>query len=384
MRVMAWRWVWGWLLAGALGAAWADDAARKAEGRLGGDLFVAGSTVTVSEPTSGDLFAAGGSIDVDAPVGGDAVLAGGKLRLSADVAQSVYAAGGQVSLHGKVGRSVRVLGGELHLGPKAEVGGNVSMAGGQVTLRGTVKGHVQAGSGRVLIDGPVGGDVVAGAGELELGPNARIEGQLRWRSGNPIRQDPAAQVRGGISRIEMPASAARPRERERDWAPSAAGDGERGRPLAWLWTAGLVLLAAVLLAGLPHFHEGLSTTLRERPGLSLALGFAWLVCVPVAAVVLAITLLGIPLALIVLLAYLALLPLAYVGAGIGLGDWALRRLKAEAAGRLPWRIGATAAVLILLALAGRLPWVGGLLGLLVLLAGLGALLLHFSARWRAA
>jgi hypothetical protein len=363
-------WILG-LLVGAVGPAAAAEA--PAEQRLGGDLFIAGGAVTVDQPVSGDLIAMGGSIDVDAPVAGDAVVAGGKLRFGVDVAGSLYAAGGRVTVAGKVGRNLRTAGGQTELGPKSEVGGNLSIAGGQVRLLGAVRGEVQAAGGRVRIDGPVGGDVLVTSGQLELGPGARIAGKLRYRSREPITQDPAAQVAGGVEML-VPA-----------WSGDARASEPRGEHtgapvwasgIAWMWTLGLVVLAAALIALLPGFYAGVANALRDRFGLSLLLGFVVLVCVPFAALFAFVTLIGIPLGLLLTALYLALLPVAYVSAGIGLGELGLRRLRPASAQTTGWRIAAAAFALVLLALAGWIPWLGGMVAFAALLAGLGALLLQ--------
>jgi hypothetical protein len=361
------------LAIGAAAAADVDSPMGTAQRRLGGDLFIAGSSVTVDQPVTGDLIAMGGSIDVDAPVSGDAVVAGGKVRLGVDVAGSIYAAGGQLTINGKVGRNLRAAGGQTELGAKAEVGGNLSIAGGQVRLQGRVGGHVQAAGGRVFIDGPIGGDVLATSGHLELGPNARIAGKLRYSSNEILRQDPQAQVAGGIEPL-MPALGRGDDARK----PDDRHDGPRFRAhgLGWVWTIGLIVLAAALLVALPRFYANVAQTLSERPGQSVLLGFVLLVCTPFAALIAFITLIGIPLGLLLTALYLALLPVGYVSAGIGLGDWGLRRLRPANAPSQGWRIAAAALALVLLALAGWVPWLGWLVALTVLLAGLGALLLQ--------
>lgn len=375
---MGWK-TWSAALACALaaGTAGADDrpASAAAEQRLGGDLFIGGGTVTVRQPVAGDLFATGGTVDIDAAVAGDALALGGKLRLGAEVEHSLFAAGGRVTVNGKVGRNLRVLGGQVELGPKGDVNGNLSAAGGQVRLYGRVGGHVQSAGGSLLIDGPVGGDVLATSGQIELGPSARIAGKLRYRSGEVLRQDPSAQVIGGVELLASGLGA------EAASTPAARGRDRHGAGAAigGVWTAGLIVLAAVLLAATPRVQAGVAQTMAARPGLSLLLGFVLLVCVPVAALLAMLTLIGIPLGLFLVALYLTLLPLAYVSTGIALGDWALQRWQTERAARLGWRIGAAAAALVALALLATLPWLGGVVALAALLAGLGALLLQVPA-----
>lgn len=231
---------------------------------------------------------------------------------------------------------------------------------------------MQTAGGRVLVDGPVSGDVVATSGQVELGPNARIAGQLRYRSREPLLLDPAAQVAGGIVMQSMPAHRGA-EERRTDqralWHGMAA-------VFSGLWTLGLIVAAGVLVAALPDFSAVVARTLRQRLGACLLLGLVFLICVPLAVVVVCLTLVGIPLGLFALAIYAALLPLAYASAGIGLGDAALVRWLPERAARMPVRIAAAATALLALTLLHWVPVVGVLAGLLALLAGLGALMLQ--------
>jgi cytoskeletal protein CcmA (bactofilin family) len=369
------RWYrWAWLVLGmvvAVGAAHAQDAAAQRE--FGGDRFVAAGAPTVSEPVKGDLFIAGGSIDVEAPVDGDVVVAGGRARLGDEVARSVYAAGGQLTLSGKIGRNVRAVGGRIEVGPQAQVGGNLTMIGGQLQLRGRVDGYVQAGAGRVLIDAPVTGDVSVTAGRVELGPRARIGGKLRVRSREELKQAPEAQVLGGIERQAFPPRRERAGERPGRYQERIASAG------GWVWTVGLMLLAVVLVAILPRFFGGVAQVVRERPAWAAGIGFIVLICTPVAALVLLMTIVGAPLALLLVPVYLVLLLIGYVSAGIALGDWVLARWSAApgtAAAPKGKRALAVALAVLAVALAAKVPWVGGWIAFAALLLGLGALAMH--------
>lgn len=351
------------LVAGAPAAA-AKDETREAD--LGGDRFMAGPSLRIAQPVAGDLIAIGGDLDQAAPVAGDAVLAGGSVEIRSRVAQDVYAAGGDVRIEGAVGRNVRMAGGNAEVGTSGQVGGNLAVAGGDVAIRGPVTGHVQAAGGEVLIDAAVGGDVHVAAGDVVLGPNARIAGKLVYRSSEALRQDPAAQVAGGI-------------ERGASWRAHWHGERERiERGVeggGWLWTVGLIALAALLAGAFPAASRNVAAELRARPGFALLAGFIVLVCVPFAAVVLMITLVGLPVALVVLLLYFALLLVGYASAAVTLGDVALARLRSGDAARTAWRIGAAMAAMLLLALVGRIPYLGGLVVFLALIAGIGAIVM---------
>lgn len=343
----------------------AEEKRSPVERNLGTDHFTAGCPVKISQPVAGDLIAAGCNVDIDASVGGDAALAGGHVALNANIGQGIYAAAGQLAINGAIGRNARVAGGQVEFGPKSDVAGNVSVAGGQVTLKGNVKGYVQASGGQVLIDGVIGGDVETTSGKIELGPNARIGGKLRYASQEDLKLDPGAKVQGATERMELGKGA------HTQWS-AREGVGRGG----WLWTAGLLVLAAALVAALPRFYAGVAETLQSRVGMSLLLGFVALICVPVAALVFLITLIGIPLGLLTILLYLILLIVGYVSTGISIGDGALRRFVGDQGKAAAARIFAAVLGVLFVALLARIPWIGGWIGFAALLAGLGALALQ--------
>lgn len=335
---------------------------------FGTDHFTAGGTVSVTKPVAGDLVAAGGNVDVAAEIGGDAVIAGGNVRLGAPLRQGLYTAGGRVSVNTTVQRNARIAGGTVEIGPQAMIGGNVTIGGGEVRISGAIDGYLQAGGGRVIIDGTVGGDVEVGSGRVELGPNARINGRLRYASRDELQRDPGAEVKGGVERFSPRAA----------W-PVPSGIQERaGRGVGWVWSIGLLTIAAILVAALPSVYTGVSATVRERWALSLLIGFIALVCIPVAALIAMFTIIGVPLALATIALYLALLLLGYVSAGISAGELALQRFQASRASHTGWRVAAAVLGMLAISLLGRLPWVGGLIVFAAMLLGIGALLMQLA------
>lgn len=335
----------------------ADQRADRVERTLGADRFAAGGSLQLGGRTTGDLVVMGGELDLDGEVGGDALAAGGRVSVRAAVAQDLYAAAGRVWLNGAIGRNARIAGGYVELAPQARIAGNATVAGGDVRIRGAVEGYLQVAGGHVLLDGPVRGNVEAGAGQVELGPNARIEGVLRYASREELRRDPAAQVRE-VRRIPI----------REDAGETAA---RAGRAIAWIWTAGLVVLAVAFAALLPGVSAGTAATVRARWARSLLVGFIALVCIPVAALLAAITVVGVPLALVTMALYLALLLLGYVATGVSAGTLVVGQARASRAG---WRIAAAAAGMLALSLLARVPHAGVFIVLAAMLLGLGALL----------
>ncbi len=255
------------------------------------------------------------------------------------------------------------MGGNVTVGRQARFGGGSAVAGGQVRFEGAAGSALYMAGGSVRFDGEAAGDVVVAAREVDIGPQARIAGSLLVRSPSPPRVAEGARIDGGVrhERIEAPQ------------APSGAIRVVGGALFA-AWLAGLGLLGLLLLGLFPGFFRRTGELLGRRPLASAGLGFALLVGVPVASVLLMVTVIGIPVGLLGLAAYLPLLLLGYLAGVIAAADAGLARLRPGAAGLRP-RALAFVIALALLALATRLPWIGPWIGFALLLTGLGALAL---------
>lgn len=327
---------------------------------FGQDHFAAGRRVIVVQPVTGDLLAAGRQVSVSASISGDAVATGADVQLAGPVQQNAFVAGGQVSLASTIGRNARIAGAKVTLQPQARINGNATLAGGEVDISGEVGGYLIAGGKLIRIDGPIGGDVRVAAKRIELGPNARIKGNLRYRSGSELKRDASAQIGGTVERLP--------------WQGRTHGRSRAPLTGLLIWSLGLGVAAAILLATMPLFTQRVSSAARTRFGWSLLLGFIAFVCIPVALIVVLSTIIGIPVALLVLLAYPILLLLGYVLAGVALGDAGLRRIRPESLANRNTRIIAAVIALLILGLLARIPFLGGLIGFVTLLVGLGALL----------
>lgn len=301
------------------GPALADEAGVAHNLWIGGDVHV-------TEAVDGRLRAMGGNVTVDAPVNGDVQMAGGTVLVA----------------------------------PAAVISGDASIAGGNVTIAGAIKGTLRVAGGHVRIDGPVSGDAAIAAGTLELGPRASIAGKLRFR-GEELRRDAAATVAGGIDQATGRSA------RNHHHAGSATERFLHG----WLWSIGLILLAGLLAAALPGASQRMAVELRERPWITPLVGLLALTTIPVAAVLIMITIIGIPVGLLALVAYAALLLLGYVWVAVVVGGMLLDLMKPQAMARTAWHAGAAALAMLALALLARVPVVGGLVQLMALAVGVG-------------
>lgn len=287
-----------------------DDVLIPAGTTIRDDLYVAGGNVRVEGDVLGDLVVAGGDVTVTGRVREDLVAAGGTLDLRGRVGQSVRAAGGTLKLRSTVGKDVLLAGGNVTQENEAHVAGDGAYAGGHVIVGGSV-GEARLAGGDLTLRGRMGA-TDAYTGTLKVEPGARIDGPLTYTSEASADIAPGAVITGGVTHH---AQTARHR-------PHLPGFG-------WGWWVAMLIASlvsgAVLALLLPRAAARVADQVETQPLMALLIGFALVVATPVALLFLMVTVVGIPLALVLLGVYLVLWHVAWLVAGLSLGDAFLRR-----------------------------------------------------------
>ena len=348
------------LASGAIACAVEDPALDGFFLRPDGDILAAGTVVSARDTIPGDVMVAGRSIDFDGSAGGSYLGAASDQRVEGRIDGSVRAAGNVVVVNASVGRNATVAGRDVTLADDAVLQGNAYLAGAMVRVEGEVAGDVYAGGAEVVIAGRVGGDVRVEAGALRVGPDARIDGELRYRldEGTVATISTEAVIDGGTRELE-------PRE----------DGGNVGffvlRLLAFI-VAGLIVVGFF-----PGTTVALSDTMSAQPAAALGYGLLWALVGPLAVVLLTVTVVGIPAAVILALLYCASLYLAPIAPALWVGREIVRGDDGAARGRalLVFAVGG-----LLVAFAILLPWIGFLARPIATCLGLGAVVLALRAR----
>ncbi|HET8999683.1 MAG TPA: hypothetical protein VFP86_08565 [bacterium] len=215
-----------------------------------------------------------------------------------------------------------------------------------------------------MIGGAIRGDADIQANRIIVLPTARIGGALRYAADQPIEIQSGAQIAGGTTQMPAPS-----RPRRAVGAPFG--------PRFWLWRGvaemiGLLVLGLVTFAAAPRGAFPVVREIHERFGRSLLTGFVLLVTVPVAAVLLVFTVIGIPLSVIGMLLYVATLYPGLVFVAAWLGQRVLQRIRRQG-GEIPSIYWSVAVGAIALAVLFAVPFAGWVIRLVAILAGFGAL-----------
>jgi cytoskeletal protein CcmA (bactofilin family) len=328
------------------------------------DLYLGGGSVRVLGQVDGDVSAAGGRVSIEDTVNGDVFAFGGSVDLRAAVKDDARVAGGEVTVHGTIGDDLLAAGGTVRVAPEARIGGRAWRAGGTLEIAGRVAKGLKAAGGEIVIAGEILGDAELVGEHIELRPGAIIHGHLNYRSPNAARIDPGARVLGGV--VQLPLE-----------TPSSAQAGYAGARIFMLLS--LLVTASVLLLLFPNFSLVAARSVRVAPWQVLGLGLAVLASVPLVAILLLVSVVGLWLGLMTLVLYFVLLLLGYLTGVLFVADVGLQRLRRQESPGKAWVIGALAATLVALALLRLLPAIGALAAFALLLFGLGALT---RALWR--
>jgi cytoskeletal protein CcmA (bactofilin family) len=234
---------------------------------------------------------------------------------------------------------------------RGEAADGVFVVHGDATIEGIVTGDVWVLDGDLAVSGTVRGDVVAASGQAEILDRALVEGDVIYGDEEPT-VSPGATVEGEVT--------------DEDWDDAAGVLPVIGFFAFWLaMTISALVAGIVLVMVAPRAADAVYAQARSRMLVCIAFGLAVFVAVPVAAVIAAATLLGLPLAIAILLALLPLGLIAYVTAA-----WALGRaiLKERSNRVVAFLVGL--AILRLLAL---IPVLGFLVWLAATIVGTGLL-----------
>lgn len=334
-----------------------------------GNVYLAAGVARTVAPVGGDFYAVGGQVTIEHPVQGEVYVTGGRVTVSAPVEDDLQALGGDVMVAAPIGGDTVIAAGTISVAHRARLSGKATLAGGNVEIAGTLERGGRVFADRLVISGHVSGGLRIVANRIEITPSARIEGPIDFTSRRAPVIAPGAQVQGPVTAM-----------------PSRAPENtdEVRRTGAWavpffyvgLWAAGIVLLLAF-----PRFTIAAQDRVRASPLASLALGAALVFALPVVALVLVATVVGIPVAFALMALYCVLLLAGFLTTLFFVAERFGRLLRGGRAPGTGWRLILLLAALVLLALVSRLPLAGGLVPLLVLLIGVGALGLQLHRQY---
>jgi cytoskeletal protein CcmA (bactofilin family) len=234
-----------------------------------------------------------------------------------------------------------VLTGRLDVAPDETVDSAV-IFNGPARIDGTVRDSVFVLNGDAEISGTVHEDVVVINGDVTVRSSAEIDGDLATKSTPTVEE--GATIRGErrniVTRFDV------------------EGIGFAGRVAWWIgYSVSMLILGLLLLAFAPGLAEGVRTAVRGRTGRSIGMGVGLFFLIPIGAIVLLVSIVGIPLGFFVLLALGLIYSIGYVVATIAVGTLVVKPTQSRF---IVLVVGwAILRVLALIPVLGGLVWFAG-------------------------
>lgn len=362
------------------------------------DLYIAGGNVVVTESAAGDLLAAGGSVIINGPVGADLMVAGGSVIVNSDVGDDLRAAGGDITLASRIGGDVLVYGGSVTIPTGVVVEGDAIVGAGTLHLGGTIRGDLKVDGGTVNFSGTVLGNAEFYADE-QISLNGRIEGDTSFAASDVILGQNASfggKVDYWTQDGEMDFSAI-PVAGVAQYNPElkrqkhhGSKSGQEGAVRKVIAAAFGTIFVGTLLSGILAIVLGIllfKGTLREAGEIlhlhfwkGFGIGLFTYVILPITAVIIMFTLIGIPVGLLVMVLFLFSVIFGRVIAAMVFAAWMERRQVAQ------WNTGrlmlASMGFFILFKLVNLVPFLGWIIVLLATFAGYGALVVSVAEKSR--
>jgi len=270
-----------------------------------GDIYLSGERVRIEGTVEGDVFAAGKDIDIDGHVKGDVISAGRYLQLRGTVDGNIRSAGNTAVISGTLGKNMTWFGDAVTVDSTGKVGGGITMFGGTLAIDGHLNRDILFFGEEINVNGSVGGGIREKGNMLIVGPNARVDGPVKFEGNKPAEIAPGAKLASPVEFKQM--------ERKRDYRES--------NYYIWrvIWTAAFILFGMVLFLLAPGFaRETISSA--ERYGAPIGLGILVFFGVPLAAIIACITVVGLPLGVLTLAFWMLMLCCAEIVVGAVIGN----------------------------------------------------------------
>ncbi|MCD4760662.1 hypothetical protein K8R42_02070 [bacterium] len=328
---------------------------------IDGNYYAAGNSIEIYGTVNGDLFLAGNSVSIESEnINGDIfVVSSNSIMVKGKTNGSLRMVGQYLTIMGEVRDNVLAFGQSLKVDADSKIGGHLSFFGRVVNVAGEVGGRLEGAIETLRLSGTVNKDVDVylsngGMEKIKLADQATIGGTLYYQALKEVEINSNATM-AGISYNEIIKK-----------AKPAFNKGKALGLLAQFFS--LLIIGMIGLHLWPKFFTDSYQQTYRKPVVTFFKGLLLLVVTPLACILLAITVIGLPLALILMVIWALLLYLAKV-----MSAWLIGRfVKDKFFPKVKWhRLSTFAVGIALFLLICKIPIVGFFICMIVYLLAWG-------------
>ena len=345
-----------------------DNAVNVSEGEvINDDLYIGANTITIDGTVGGDIWAGARTIFISGPVKGSVMAVAQTINISGDIDHAIRVVGEKINISGNIAGDLFVAGSEINIENTAHIKGDILLGAGVINIDGIVDGDIRGGGDKIIISNEVGGDINLEVNELTILSTADIKGSLTYTGEKRAIIQTGAQI-AGTTTHKLPEA-----EKEQSKTfPLALFSSIKTKFIGFLMAliAGLLI---ILIA--PKRLTSIAESIHTRPGPSVGWGSLILFITPIAAIIVCITIIGLPVGLIALALWGIAIYLAQIPFSLFLGQWIISHFG-EVKDSKGFMIGALAVGLFTIKLLTLIPYFGFFIVLTVTLFGLGAIVVN--------
>ncbi|MGA2666643.1 MAG: polymer-forming cytoskeletal protein [Patescibacteria group bacterium] len=255
------------------------------------NLYLIAQTVNSEAAVSGDLVAFASNLNINGPVENELTAAGSSINIKSDIGTNTRLAGNSINFEGTTGQDLMVAANTITLSKNSQIGGDLALAGSTMEIDGTVLGNAWIYGGSITLNGTINGNVkINKSSSFTLGDNAVINGNLTYSAPGQAKISPNAKVLGAIS-----------------FTQTKSGRTYFGKTFGFLTLYSLIASFLLLIVLVYVFPKSIHTYLEKsfhKFWANLGWGFVALIILPIALIILMLSVIGLKIAITIGLIYL--------------------------------------------------------------------------------
>ena len=313
----------------------------RVDGDINGTTFITGGNIEVNGTIDGDLFVAGQSLTVNGTVNGSIFLTGQYLTINGEVENNIYGAGQGFKVQSQTNGNIFIVGQNVSIDENAVIERDAFIGATTIYHNGVVNGDFQSSSNSLIVGGKITGNLkYSSQNQASLLDTSEIVGETNWQKMETVPTEDTKQFFTTALLFQV------------------------------LWSIGAALIVWLLVRWVqPTFWAQLADQIMLHPLKTLGFGTLGVVFLPIVAILLMVTIIGIPLSLILLAFYGVALYISKIILSVYLSRFVQNRLN----GSNTQAFWLFLLALVLLTGLGALPIVGLVIRLLTISLGVGAI-----------
>ena len=247
---------------------------------IASNVYLAENDLNLNNSIYGDAFFVSNNVAINGLVDKDLSVISSDFMLTGTVGDDLRVLSSSINIEGYVFNEVLLYGSYVSISNSSILGGPVKIYANAVTIDGVIKGDAKVYADRIVFNGIIEKDAYFESDDLIMGPDAQVLGNFISSKDLEIN---SSNVHGQVIDSDV-----------------KENDGFIGKLISFLM---LVVVGFVVLLVARKFAVRTTDAIQKRSFASFLAGLIILIATPIVAVLLLITIIGVPLAILLFIAY---------------------------------------------------------------------------------